>query len=240
MKTLGVDLASRPEATGACLVEWGRTGAVARIAPAPLDDAALTRLATDADVVAIDAPLGWPDGFVAAVAAHHRGERWPSIELSPLRYRVTDLAVARQTRVLPLSVSTDLIAVCAFRAARLQRLLADRPARDGSGRLVEVYPAGALRVWGITAVGYKRGSGAAVRARIVDEVVRRSPWLTVDAAALRRRDHDLDALLCALVARAAATGRSAGPPPEHAAAARREGWIHLPTCQIEALVNGWP
>lgn len=227
MRTLGIDLASQPKGTGACVVDWAPGTAVAMPVTGLLDDAALDGWAAQVDVVAIDAPLGWPDEFVAAVTAYHRGEPWPASELLSLRYRLTDRTVASMTGVRPLSVSSDLIGVCAFRAARLRSMF---PA-------VEVYPAGALRVWGLPATGYKGVRGAAVRREIVSGIMRRCPWLAVDETALLRRDHDLDALLCALVARAVATGRTHQPPPDAAEVAAREGWIHLPTCALEELVT---
>ena len=57
-------------------------------------------------------------------------------------------------------------------------------------------------------------------------------------AALPKRDHDLGALICALVARAVATGRTERPSPEQAKAAAREGWIHIPACPSGELVSG--
>ncbi len=57
------------------------------------------------------------------------------------------------------------------------------------------------------------------------------PWLqlTEDARKLCRRSDDaFDALIAALVARAAALGFTDAPPPEISAAAETEGWIHLP------------
>lgn len=225
MRTLGIDLASQPKATGACVIEWRSGSASATLAPDLLDDGTLARLAATVDVVTVDAPLGWPSDFVAAVSAHHRGEAWPASDLLSLRYRLTDLTVASMTGVRPLSVSSDLIGVCAFRAARLPF------------SAVEVYPAGALRMWGLPATGYKGVRGAPVRAQIVQGLVRRCPWLTVDAVALQRRDHDLDALLCALVARAVATGRTHLPPSDVEETTKREGWIHLPSCRLEALVE---
>lgn len=69
----------------------------------------------------------------------------------------------------------------------------------------------------------------------VDELSARAPWLVADVAALRERDHDLDALVCALVGRAAATGRTAGPRADQLEVAGREGWIHLPTGDLAGL-----
>jgi hypothetical protein len=151
--------------------------------------------------------------------------------------------VAALTGVRPLSVSSDLIAVCAFRGAVLQRRLAETwgeaaTSRSGERRLVEVYPAGALRVWGLPARGYKRRGGGDVRRVIVEEVARRAPWLEIgpdDLERCRHRDHDLDALVAALVTRAAAAGASTAPGVDDIDAARREGWIHLPIVGLDAL-----
>jgi hypothetical protein len=244
MSTLGIDLAAQPRATGACRIDWDGEGrAVARLAVEVLDDDALIALASEADVVGIDVPLGWPDAFVAAVGAFHAGGEWPdglagTAGRMPLRYRRTDLQVLASTGVRPLSVASDLIAVCAFRAAGLQARLG-RPARDGSDGLVEVYPAGALRVWGLPATRYKGSKGAAARAVLVESVLARGPWLGMgddDVDRCRRRDHDLDALVAALVARVAALGHTARPvDPVDVDAARREGWIHLPNVPLESL-----
>ena len=45
-------------------------------------------------------------------------------------------------------------------------------------------------------------------------------------------DHEVDALICAVVARMARTGMTHGVPEEHREAARREGWIHLPVSRL--------
>lgn len=231
MRILGIDLASRPESTGACLTTWRPGEATADLRTGPLDDADLLRLAETADVVAVDAPLGWPDPFVAAVAAHQRGEPWPEHDLRELRYRHTDLVVWKRTAIAPLSVSSDLIGVCAFRAARLLR-----PLRRRCPTVLEVYPAGALRWWQLPAVGYKGLRGRPTRLALITELLARLPWLEVDREQLIKRDHDLDALLCTLVGRAAATGRTFAPAPEDSERAGREGWIELPSCPPEELV----
>lgn len=52
-------------------------------------------------------------------------------------------------------------------------------------------------------------------------------------------DHDLDAFLCAVVARAARLGLTSAPDNDaDVAVARREGWIHLPTADVETVVAG--
>jgi predicted nuclease with RNAse H fold len=235
MITLGIDLASQPKGTAACAIEWAAGRArVVDIACGQDDEALLARIA-GADKVGIDVPLGWPDAFVDGVARFHTGGEWPGATVVALRYRATDEVVAARTGRWPLSVSTDLIGVPAFRAARLVARLAkdgDPVDRGGAGRLVETYPAAALRLWGLTATRYKRREGLASLRGLLAALQRRTRgWLALDIAARRlcgSRDDALDALVAALVARAAALGLCEPPPAHLAARATREGWIALP------------
>src|SRR5262249_19256695 len=85
---------------------------------------------------------------------------WPATAPQPgkspkeLQFRATDRFVYERTKRWPLSVSSDRIAIPAMRAAALFTRLAEKAdsvARDGSGKVVEVYPAVALRIWGLNA-----------------------------------------------------------------------------------------
>lgn len=144
----------------------------------------------------------------------------------------------------PMSVTTSWLAFPAMRCARLLAEVRRRQGhavdRSGQERFVEVYPDAALREWGLSpaewsegAGGYKGGEPAAVerRTRLVDDVVRElDGWLDVDPELVdgcRRDDDFLDALVSALVARAAELGRTRSPPI-NLARATQEGWIHLP------------
>ncbi len=195
-------------------------------------------------MLAIDAPLGWPDDFVEAITAHHGFAGWPpGARRRDLRHRATDAHVAAlEIGVRPLSVSSDLIGVVAMRAAHLLHELSARRGRpltrDGSDDVYEVYPAAALRAWGLLARRGERYKGGpagdaatrAVRRRILGALggfggVTLEPGLVEAAAA---SDDVLDAAVSALVGVEALAGRTEGPPPELAARAAREGWIHVP------------
>ncbi|MGC2173893.1 MAG: DUF429 domain-containing protein, partial [Acidimicrobiales bacterium] len=120
------------------------------------DDRGLVEMVDRGTIIGLDSPLGWPDDFVSAVTAHRVSARWPSFEhrstdkmRESLRHRTTDLFVrSLDLGSTPLSVSSDLIGVVAMRGAWLQSAWAQRwgrlEPRDGSGRLVETYPAAAL------------------------------------------------------------------------------------------------
>ncbi|MER6628642.1 DUF429 domain-containing protein [Streptomyces sp. NPDC000987] len=254
--TLGVDLAASARRTAVCRAVWTREGLSAAEFVVPDGDEDLLAMVREADKTGLDCPLGWPSDFVATVVAHHRGLRLPPPArfaertdgrpgLDPLRYRLTDDLTWKATATRPpLSVSTDLLGVVALRAARLLDALAAAGApvpRDGSGAVAEVYPAAALRLWGIRLDrSYKSAAPEARSAR--EHVVRsleaglaRTLPEPLRARCADSHDH-LDALLCALVARAVLAGDTRWPgSPEERAAARREGWIHLPGPDLGAL-----
>lgn len=231
--TLGIDLASQPRNTALCEIRWTAGAAtVTALQLGGLDDATLrSAIRAGHAKVGIDAPFGWPEPFVAAI----RGDRWPDVEPRALAYRETDRVVHGRAGKLPLSVSTDRIAYCAFRCARLLSGL-DAP-RDGTGLAVEAYPDAALRCWLPTSFArrpaptYKGEPGSARREELID-VLLAGLDDRFDIGTWRddcvRSDDCLDALLCALVARAAERGLTVLPTDEHAASARVEGWIHLP------------
>jgi predicted nuclease with RNAse H fold len=265
MRTLGIDLAAQPENTAVCVIDWpdGADGLVDITRPqSGLDDHQLLEMMKSADAVAIDAPFGWPEFINAHLGEYAAGGVWP---LRPddegaedwimrLRYRETDRAVRRlllarkpPVKLWPLSVSSTLIAVCAWRCAALLHQHAQRPSNlfDRTGersRVFEVYPAAALANWGLPFKGYKPGSpssGKTKRARekreeIADALAAKASWLRrTDYSDLRddlvEDDDLLDAFVSSLAARAAAIGRTVPPhTDEERRLAASEGWIHMP------------
>ncbi|HEV2034080.1 MAG TPA: DUF429 domain-containing protein [Candidatus Dormibacteraeota bacterium] len=228
----GIDLASLDERTATCRITW-RDGRV--IADDPVlgaSDPDLRELIEVSDKVGIDIPLGWPSIFVQAISAHHSHRPWPEVPEHDqrLRYRATDFVVRQETGRWPLSVSSDLIAVPTLRAARL--LSGMDFDRSGEGKLVEVYPAAALRRWHLPPTGYKRSAGSSARQRLVDQFATiTTQWLVLSSAgwrACQASDDAFDALIAALVALAKANDRCDPIPTEHQAEARAEGWIALP------------
>jgi hypothetical protein len=97
-----------------------------------------------------------------------------------------------------------------------------------------VYPAAALDRWQLSpGTSYRTGPQAAVTRRtLVLNLRSRAPWLDLAdlVDALGRSDHLIDALTCAILARAL-LGQPALTepiPPELQGSAVEEGWIHLP------------
>lgn len=247
MRTLGVDLAADPKRTAMCAIDWD--AGLVELWPEPVGDEAIVTAVAAADRAGFDVPLGWPDGFVDAVATHHTGGGWPPASTpSPedrlsLRFRATDRSLMAAGH-RPLSVSTDLIGVASLRGARIQHLLREAGIavdRSGlTGPVAETYPAAALRQWGLRSTGYKgRPNAERLRDLVASALPLCGDLATSVEEHLVSRDDEFDAFVCALVARAIALGLTTAPEtPADREAARREGWIHVPTAPLEAIIAG--
>jgi predicted nuclease with RNAse H fold len=253
MRTLGVDLAAAAKKTAAAVVEWGDGGARLVEVSLGVDDGEIVRLFGSSDMTGIDCPVGWPDAFLPFLVGHLAGDPHPVLDHDGiegrrlLAYRDTDRFVTARTGLIPLSVAADRLAHPAMRCAVIQAKIAQEhgpQARDGSGRLAEVYPAASLKSWGLLARGYKGRGGAEAQqlAGILTGLQRAAPWLdlTGHEAALAGSDDMFDAVIASLTARAVALGGTIRPDPGHARAARTEGWIHLPTGGLSALSRSRP
>ncbi|HEV2068473.1 MAG TPA: DUF429 domain-containing protein [Acidimicrobiales bacterium] len=237
--TVGVDLAASPTNTAACSVRWLAGHMVVERAENTVEDAnfiELLRQLPDGGRLGLDCPLGWPVDVVAAVVAHHGGEPWPMRrgggDRGPPRWRATDRWLQERNGHWPLSVSTDRLGVTALRCAYLldqwEAVGGTVDRRGLEGPVLEVYPAAARRAWGLS------------RVRSVEELEHCLP-MHFEQPAIRdlctANEHCFDALVAALVARAAALGRTSRPPAGALAVAAVEGWIHVPTCPLDELVG---
>jgi predicted nuclease with RNAse H fold len=249
--TVGIDLAAEAARSAVAAIRWGETDAAIEQLALGATDRVLVEAARPADKVGIDCPLGWPVAFVDFVQRHVRGDIRPGegrdIEARrPLAYRRTDLAVARAGGPIPLSVSSDRIGRAAMRAAGLLSALAmpgDTKDRSGRARVVEVYPAAALRRWGYESRRYKGGLNTETRRTLVDRFFdATSPWLVISSehrAACVKSDDVFDAVVAALNARAATLpGAVSAPEPHEISEAIIEGWIAVPVGELADLDPG--
>lgn len=257
-RTAGIDLAAQPAGTASCVLAWTAAGFwIEELAPAHVDDAEIVALMERHDIalVGIDVPLGWPDAYVRAVAGHQEGA-WPFVEhdrgeLGPqLRYRRTDRVLKEElTGARPLSPSLDTLAACVVRAAHLlARCEVEGTAidREGlTGPVAEVYPAASGRVWSLTPLLQREYGGEPARERLrrIGPALadRLSDAGLVDGAEALDSDtltlHGVDALLAALTARAVIGHATQHPAPDARDEASREGWLHWPTCSLDALLD---
>jgi predicted nuclease with RNAse H fold len=190
--TVGVDLAAEPTNTAVARIRWTDDSAEVQAVGVGVDDPVLVDEITASDKAGIDCPLGWPRRFVEFVAQHQAGLFVAPVDIAGkdwrrrLALRETDLVVRAATGLIPLSVAADRIGLAAMRCAGLLARLAAVGApvdRSGGGVVVEVYPAAALKQWGLTYRGYKGTVNAAVRHRLVDTLTATAPWLALG-------DHD--------------------------------------------------
>lgn len=191
----------------------------------------------EAVLLAMDAPLGWPESMGAALVGHTAG--------TPLSASA-DLMFQRQTDrkdrlgKKPLEVGANLIARTAHSALRhlgqiRQSLGSPVPlawdwARVEGAQVIEVYPAATLLAHGLSDEGYK-GSKAKHR--------KGREGLTADLATndrlrgiagdvrvqMEETDHALDAVVCCLAAADFLRGDAMPPEPKQAPFAKKEGWI---------------
>jgi predicted nuclease with RNAse H fold len=246
VRTVGVDLAAQPQKTAVAVIDWRNGQAVVEQVALSQRDAQLVALIEDCDKAGLDCPLGWPEPFVDFLIAQRAGHAVATGDIAARRrlaYRTTDLVLKEQTGVLPLSVAADLIGHTAMRAAGiLSALAADGVPvdRSGSGVVVEAYPAAALRVWGLYRPRYKGPDSRAVRDGLVDDLLAAMPALGIGAdelALCRQSDDAFDAVVCALIARAAALGKTSGPNADQQEIAATEGWIAVPSCGLADLIG---
>jgi predicted nuclease with RNAse H fold len=249
MKTLGIDLAADPKKTAAAVLDW--TPDTARLTHLQLGvtDEDIVGLFAASDATGVDCPVGWPQALLPFLTGHLNRDAGSVLQLHGiagrrlLAYRDCDRFVTSITGLIPLSVSADRLAHPAMRCAVIQAKIAQEHGyqpRDGSGRLMEVYPAASLKLWNVEARRYK-GKGTAeseIRHVILKQLEEMAPWLDLGPHrdALIASDDTLDSLIASLTARATLIGATLKPGDEHHEAARQEGWIHLPSGPLGDLL----
>ncbi len=243
--TAGVDLAAEPKGTALAVVEWSAGRAQLMDLRLGVIDSVIVEAASRVDKIGIDCAFGWPVEFVEFVAQHADLESvLPDVDggmdwRRQLSFRETDRMVRERTGRWPLSVSTDRLGLTAMRCAGLlARIKASGIPVDraGSGRVVEVYPGAALRLWGFDTTGYRTSSEA--RERVLELIQEEAPWFELGTfgPSMVASGDAFDAVVAAIAGRNAALGRYESPRPSQLDRARSEGWIALPTDRFRDLV----
>ena len=259
MRTLGIDLASKPKKTAVCEIDWQTDAAtVTNLELNVSDRAILSRVAelklakAERGVdfsIGIDAPFGWPRPFVAFLNRVEAGDKpfsaWDADTAKKLCYRLTDLRVNECLGLVPLSVSADKIARPAMRCSLLLWKLGvtDRSGTDG---VFEVYPSAALKAWGFPFAGFGPGAAKGPEALAEASLLVRdkcSSWLRFSSreieSMLEKNDDAFASFVASLATRAAALGRTCRPRSDDEwNQARVEGWIAFPrqVCSIKDLL----
>mgnify|MGYP001826978406 CR=1 FL=1 len=197
-------------------------------------DQQVAKWADGSTLLALDAPLGWPQPLAESLHTHTAGEPL-EVAANSLFRRATDDVVAKTLGKRPLDVGADRIARTAHAAlAFLGRLgerlgssvpLAWRPESISGICAIEVYPAGTLAARGLPHSGYK-GREEAHAARRQELVGAIGEELLVETHAARKMadsDHVLDAVLCAVAGLDFVAADVI--KPQDLKLAQREGWI---------------
>ena len=226
MITLGIDLSSQKKNTSACLIDWNEEYSVCSEPSTSCSDDDLDRLISEADVIGVDAPFGWPLAFANAVTEWSYSH-WNDQLRDEMRFRETDREIRTRTGKVPLSVSTNLIALPAMRAMALLNRHGVIDKSGGDKGFYEVYPGASLAIWNLHKAGYKKKENVDIRKRMLNEIRKKFPNLEIPDT-YTKTDDNLDALVASITVKDAAKGKTRSPTVAQLPLARQEGWIHAP------------
>lgn len=193
-------------------------------------------------LLAMDAPLGWPDGMREELYSHRAG-RLISVEKDKIFKRETDRFVKKKIGQTPLEVGADKIARTSHAALELlerirKATIADIPLNwtqvDVEGiQVIEVYPAVVLRTLCLDTKGYKGNKQREVEKRknLVHNLLKHTELEdqvefcqgVIDK--MKENDNLLDSALCVMAGADFCWGKCFNPPETDKDIARREGWI---------------
>lgn len=186
-------------------------------------------------LVAIDAPLGWPQAMSDALLEHRAGERIPTPRDCLFR-RLTDVDVRERTGKIPLEVGAEKLAHAAHHALDLLGELRKKSdcaiplawsPDDGPHMAIEVYPGGTLAGYGLPSTGYKKEKGdgqSALRAR--RQIAAKFEVRLKGISKFCESPADVfDACLCLLSALDFLNNECPAPEPAVKGTVSREGWI---------------
>ena len=185
-------------------------------------------------LLALDAPLGWPDALRDELANHEAGVAF-SAEPDSMFNRYTDHDIRNRFAKKPLEVGANFIARTAYAALKLlgevrHRVAAPIPLAWQSGTPdglsgIEVYPAVTLRYHELPFSGYKKASQSEPRRRLIEKLKTKLE-LPRDRSVMESSADALDAAICVLAGTDFLLGDS--QPPRDKERAKREGWIWVP------------
>jgi predicted nuclease with RNAse H fold len=242
----GLDLAAEPKGSALTILHWsGYKAKVLEIAESVSDEQIL-RAATSVEKLGIDCALGWPIEFSEFIRSHSDITQLQdafdgNIDWRRrLAYRETDRQVRQATGHWPLSVSTDRLSMTALRCAGLMsqlRSVGHNVDRAGFGKIVEIYPAASMRIWGLQFAGYRNSSGA--RQVLIKDLLASTPWLELSGYEdLMIQSCDaFDSVIAAMATMSVCLGKSTNPSDEDLSTAQIEGWIHLPKSSLAEMIH---
>lgn len=235
---VGVDCATSPSRVGIAVAQ--KTGQQnARVIEAgmasgqcSLAETLANKIRNQTTLLALDAPLGWPEAL-GRMLVDHRAGRLLDERPEMLFSRQTDRFIRRTFSKAPLEVGADRIARTGWAAlqmiAELEKWQGNKidlawrlPILPRAVQAIEVYPAATLRAHGLPATRYRKSWQEGARSEMLSSLKTLLDFDKGVPASVPSADV-LDALLCVLAADDFLRGESA--PPEDPTLAHREGWI---------------
>lgn len=252
---IGIDCATQPGKVGLALARWdnGKTVVSEACNGGKLDDD-LERIlqrwlkpGSGPYLLALDAPLGWPNAMRDRLADHIAGRPFKSDgvgieqekrDRDTMFRRFTDLEIADVHGKTPLDVGADRIARTAYWTltliGKLGKIVGKEIPLAWSTDLpedcsaIEVYPAVTMLSHKLQVQGYKQSGGEKIRAKCLGGLERKLKGrVTVDdrCTDIAKQADVFDAVMCIVAAADFLDGLAVGPPDEERDRVRREGWI---------------
>ena len=184
-------------------------------------------------LIALDAPLGWPQAMGTNLQGHRAGELI-NVRANTMFRRYTDSFVKQELNKQSLDVGANLIARTALFALKLigsirestgkSIQLAWSPQLADAISAIEVYPAATLETRNLSSSGYKKAEQIERRREILslleDEI-----QVDCDRESIVMNDDNLDAVLCLLAAADFLRGEAYSPSPDMKKTVEKESWI---------------
>lgn len=185
----------------------------------------------DKVILAIDAPLGWPEDLGNSLCHHLAGQAL-AVEPNLMFRRETDRFIKKTLGKQSLDVGADRIARTAYAALKIlgelqlsiknKIELAWNPEKLNQVSVIEVYPAATLQCYGIQSVGYKAKEQEVQREDILNGLIKAMD-IRCDSQQMRQSADVLDSAVCLLAAKNFLNGDVYFP--RNLEKAKKEGWI---------------
>ena len=254
LTVIGIDCAAQPENVGIALgrrsrgatrVEMVRSGKRKGWDELVEHTAGLIeREASSSVLIALDAPLGWPQALAETLPVHFAGKA-PRPPANEMFRRRTDDVVKEKLDKQPLDVGADKIARATLAALQFLGSIRDAtglavplawsPGQPLGVSAIEVYPAATLIAHGLPSKSYKQSTNESKNKRhklverLADIVELNEPTCKEMVAR-----HDLlDAAVCVIAGVDFAEGDVVEPLSEEIEQAKREGWIWFKASRSE-------
>jgi len=181
-------------------------------------------------LLALDAPLGWPNSMAEELSVHNAGKKFTSFAHNLFR-RTTDIFIKEKIGKQSLDVGADRIARTAYSALELLDSLSQMLGHDielawepriNGIKVIEVYPAATLIAHGIDTQGYKSPSGKEGRLRVIADL-KFCLKVSGEIPSIEKRSDSVDAIACVLAGQDFLSGLAFQPPVD--APVVKEGWI---------------